>query len=181
LSGIYSHMYIFEPQPSSSRWRALTHRYIHNIHPGLEEHAVNDLTETIFRWCSDVFLTSGCVNPDTTPTLLRTQFGGQVQRIARAVCKLAQVTREEIMSTNFDVTAVDHGQAFDGQRMSDAFGDYGTSRGIVLCTTELGLRSTTRKGGREVGKMAEDGTIEGRLLLQPKVVLESVMDFLDPR
>jgi len=178
LSGIYSHMYLFEPQPSSSRWRALTHRYVHNLHPGLEEHAVNDLAETIFRWSSDVFITSGCVNPDTTPTLLRTSFSSQVQRIARAAYNVAQVTREEIMSTNFDVMGVDYGQAFDDHKMSDAFGDYGTSRGTVLCTTELGLRCTTRKGGREIGKLVEDGTIEGRLLLQPKVVLESVMDFL---
>jgi hypothetical protein len=172
---------VAEPQPSSSRWRALTHRYIHNLHPGLGENAVIDLTEAIFRWGSDVFLISGCVDPETIPTLLRARFGSQVQRIARAVCKVAQVTREEIMSTNFDLIAVGYGQAFDGQRMSDAFGDFGTSRGTVLCTTELGLTCTTRKGGREPGKMVEDGTIEGRLLLQPKVVLESVMDFLDPR
>jgi hypothetical protein len=81
------------------------------------------------------------------------------------------------MSTSFDVVAVEHSEPFDSKSMLDAFGDYGPSRGTVLCTTELGLRCTTRISGEP----ENEGTIERRLLLRPKVLLESVVDVLDPR
>jgi len=84
------------------------------------------------------------------------------------------------MSTNFDVVAVEHGQPFDGTEMTDAFEDYGTSMGAVLCTTDLGLRCSTRKSTGGSGQ-EQEGYVERRLLLRPKVVLESVVDVLDPR
>jgi len=58
-------------------------------------------------------------------------------------------------------------------------------RGNVLCTTELGLRCITRKGttsnisvnGEGGGKQGD--VFERRLLLLPKVVLDSAVDALD--
>lgn len=82
------------------------------------------------------------------------------------------------MSTNFDVVAVENGQVFEKREMTDAFEDYGTSSGAVLCTTDLGLSCATRKSA---GGMGHEGFVERRLLLRPKVVLESVADVLDPR
>lgn len=164
-----------EVQSTSSRWRALTHRHIQELHPRLEDFAVNDLIETIFRWSSDIFIISGCSNPQkasTTVEGLRGRFGTQVRRISNAVYKLAKITREEIMSTNFEVVAVEQGQGFDRKDMSDMFEDYGTSIGAVLCTTDLGLSCCARR---------QEGHIDRRLLLKPKVVLESVADVLDPR
>lgn len=81
------------------------------------------------------------------------------------------------MSTNFDVVAVENGQRFDGKEMTDAFEDYGTSVGAVLCTTDLGLSCSARKSGG----LGQEGFVERRLLLRPKIVLESVADVLDPR
>ncbi|EGN98679.1 hypothetical protein SERLA73DRAFT_181260 [Serpula lacrymans var. lacrymans S7.3] len=184
LAQIYSRMIQEEPQPMSSRWRALTHKHIHGLHPELEDYISNELTETIFRWSLDVFLISGSSNPQTVPSSrenFKSRFGAQVRRIAKAVYKLAQVTREEIMSTNFEVIAVESGKAFDAQEVVDAFEDYGTSKGAVLCTTELGLRCSTRKSPNETGKPEGEGCIERRCLLRPKVVLESVVEVLDPR
>jgi len=184
LSQIYSQMYLSEVQSTSSRWRALTHRHIQELHPRLEEFAVNDLIETIFRWSSDIFIISGVSNPQKASCSfegLRARFGTQVRRIANAVFKLAKITREEIMSTNFDVVAVEHGQSFDRKEMTDAFADYGTSVGAVLCTTDLGLSCSTRKSKGGVGQKEQEGNVERRLLLRPKVVLESVVDVLDPR
>ncbi|KAF7979114.1 hypothetical protein HWV62_43325 [Athelia sp. TMB] len=175
LSQIYTQMYGTEVQSTSSRWRALTHRHIQELHPRLEDFAVNDLIETIFRWSSDIFIISGCSNPQkasTTVEGLRARFGAQVRRVAGAVYKLAKITREEIMSTNFEVVAVPHGEGFDHREMSDAFEDYGSSVGAVLCTTDLGLSCCARRA---------DGFVDRRLLLKPKVVLESVADVLDPR
>lgn len=85
------------------------------------------------------------------------------------------------MSTCFEVVATDLGEAFNPGGMVDAFKDYGASRGSILATTELGLKCTTRKGGSEVVKAEQDVTLEQRILLAPKVVLESVLDVLDPK
>jgi hypothetical protein len=170
-----------EPQPTSSRWRALTHKFIHSLEPELQELAVNDLVDAMFRYSLDVFTVAGGVHAENGTSLkdsLRLRFSTQVQRIARAVCKLAQVTREEIMSTDFQALAIEHGSVFDGKRMADVFGDYGPSRGTVLCTSELGLSATTRRSSGDVD--SAEGIIERRLLLQPKVVLESVVDVLYP-
>lgn len=92
-------------------------------------------------------------------------------RIVKAVAGIAQICRQEIMSTNFDLVMIEPGQSFD-ERMVDAFGDYaGVSHGAVVATTELGLRRMTRRGipGRE-----EDRTVEQQLLVRPKVILDSV-------
>lgn len=84
------------------------------------------------------------------------------------------------MSTNFEVVGADSGRAFDAQEMVDAFEDYEASKGTVLCTTELGLRCSTRKATAEPSGSREENT-ERRLLLRPKVILESAVDMLDQR
>jgi hypothetical protein len=89
------------------------------------------------------------------------------------VCKLAQVTKEEILSTNFEVVAVNYTESFDSKTMQDPFGEYGPSEGSVLCTTELGLRLSTR-----ISVESGPSDFERRLLLRPKVLLESAMDVL---
>jgi hypothetical protein len=159
----------------------LTHRSIHKIQSDLDQHAAKEIADVILRWSSQILLISGCLNSDTMRDVLQDRFGEQVRRIAKAVCKLAHVIKEDILSTNFDIIAVGRDDAFDARLMSDTFGDHGTSRGPVLCTTELGLRCSTRKGtsGGSINAEAE-GFIEKRLLLRPKVLLESVVDVLDP-
>lgn len=182
LTQIYTHMFHSEPQPTSSRWRALTHKHIHELHPELNEYAINEMTETIFRWSLDIFLISGSTNPQPNPASrenFRARFGAQVKRISKAACRLAQVTKEEIMSANFEVIAADSGQSFDGQEMMDAFEDYRSSDGVVLCTTELGLRCSMSRATSDAP--ASEESIDRRILLRPKVVLESVVEVIDPR
>ena len=171
------YMWRLEPQPTSAKWRSLTHRHIHDLQPGLDQRVISELAQVIFRWSSNVFLISGCTpNPDNVCDNLQAHFGEQVQRIASAVCKLAHVIKEDIMSTNFDIIAVDRSEKFDGKDMCDALGDHGVSGETVLCTTQLGLRCLTRKspGGPE----KTEGAVERRLLLRPRVLLESVADAL---
>jgi hypothetical protein len=166
----------------SSRWRSLTHKFVYSSTPGLQKHAFGELVETIFRWSLDILVVAGSTHAENNSSLkdtLRSRFNAQVEHIARAVCKLAQVIREEIMSKNFEVLAVDHGGTFDSKRMADMFGDYGPSRGAILCTTELGLNAATRRSVGNLNVDSED-TIERQLLLQPKVVLESAVDVLYP-
>ena len=172
-----------EPQPTSSRWRALAHKHIHELHPELSNYAINEMTDTILRWTLDVFLISGCSNPQSTSAsreAFRTRFQAQVKRISKSACNLAQIAREEIMSASFEVVGAESGRAYDSQEIVDVFEDYGTSKGAVLCTTELGLRCSTHKATADTTSAPEE-SIERRLLLRPKVVLESAVDVIDQR
>jgi len=220
LGQLYSHMHLTEPQPTSAKWRALTHQHIHAIYPTLTDYSINELSDTILRWCGDIFLIANCHSfspshttaspssspptsispPTTTPPLtpsaqLRQLYLDQIRRISRAVMRLANVTREDIMSTSFEVAIADPSVAFQEGEMVDAFGDYSETHGRILVTMELGLKCVTRvidtidepangnsgQGQNEKGgsALAEEGILESRLLLQPKVVLESVLEVLD--
>lgn len=134
------------------------------------------------------------------PVLQAPMLRAQLRRIAEAVCKLARVTREEILSTSFEVISVESGGLFDEAGMLNAFRDHhellangnGHSNGKVngkgeggkiLCTTELGLKCTTRKG-KSITLVDSDADLkedlfEKRVLLPPKVVLDSAVDALE--
>lgn len=180
---------MIEPQPTSSRWRALTHRSIRTLYPGLEDYAVSELVTTMLRWTSAVFSVSGCSSSashdskDPVPSNLR----AQLRRVAEAVYKLAKVTREEILSTSFEVMLVESGGSFESADMANAFQEFHSlpspnpAGDRVLCTTELGLKCVTRKGKNSTSAGTEgDGDVfERRVLLQPKVVLDSAVDALE--
>ncbi|KAK2460280.1 hypothetical protein APHAL10511_007669 [Amanita phalloides] len=253
LSQIHRRMSLaaLEAQPTSSKWRALTHKNIHAVYPTLDDYAAQKLTDTIIRWSADVFLISGCtsIHDISSPTVsssppnprslstqasfaslasssvstastsnanstssstitnanattplresLKAHFGDQVRRLARSATRLATTLREEILSTSFDVIAMDHTHQFNPATMYDYMAPHaqaqpggvtngnngagtieGAASAAVLATTELGLLCTTRMGNREsIGD--EDVTIEKRLLLKPRVVLENVLEMLD--
>ncbi|KAH9484102.1 hypothetical protein JR316_0003582 [Psilocybe cubensis] len=223
LSQIYTHMHLTEPQPTSAKWRALTHQHIHSIYPTLTDYSVNELSDTILRWCADIFFIANghsfspssptiqspsssppiSISPpvsivsQTTSAHLRVLYLDQIRRISRAVLRLASITREEIMSTSFEVTIADPSGTFDDREMVDAFGEYGESHGLILVTMELGLKCVTRVApGLELPDLCDnteghggnngmllngkDGSmLESRVLLQPKVVLESVLEVID--
>ena len=228
LAQIYSHMHINEPQPTSAKWRSLTHQHIHAIYPTLTEYSVNELSDTILRWSADIFVVAGWQSfssPTSTngpiATVLRSLYLDQIKRISRSVLRLAKVAREDIMSTTFEVVVADPTHVFrdpsnseidleldlndgttnnldrEGLDMVDAFAEYGESKGRVLATMELGLRCITRVGSvggdrplKLIGEHSNtNGTsnagdsgetrFEKRMLLLPKVVLESVLEVLD--
>ncbi|KAH8832714.1 hypothetical protein DL96DRAFT_1811307 [Flagelloscypha sp. PMI_526] len=166
LTQLHSHMHMAEPQPVASRWRSLTHQHIRALHPDMDEIATDEMTETILRWAADVLVISGCPDSHT----LKSRFASQLKRITWSVARLTKVLREEIMSTNFDIFAIEGGQGFEHNLMKDAFGEYSRTSGSVLTTTELGVRCLTRM---------PDGSPERRVLLLPKVVVESVVDVLN--
>ncbi|KAH9944811.1 hypothetical protein B0H21DRAFT_438941 [Amylocystis lapponica] len=201
LSRVLAHMQASEPQATAARWRALTHRSIRMLYPGLEEYAISELVATMLRWSATVFVLSGSSpTADAAPAPL-VVLSAQLRRIAEAVYKLAWITREEILSTSFEVVLVPSGDAFEDGRMTNKMRDYeaclgeedgndgshargmanGGAAGKVLCTTELGLRCVTRKANsaclQEEG--GEDELFESRTLLMPKVVLDSAVDAIE--
>ena len=136
----------------------------------------------MLRWSAAVFDVSGCSPKDKSDASSST-LRAQLRRIAEAVYKLSLVTREDILSTNFEVVLVESGGAFDAVGMCNAFaeghdGADGKTGDRILCTTELGLKCTTRRGkGQAVAeKDSVDDMFERRTLLQPKVVLEEAVD-----
>jgi hypothetical protein len=187
LSQVYSHIFIagkvtttdrsagsrlvIEPQPLSSRWRAICHKHVHALYPGLKEYAAEELRETICRWTSDILVAACATNEATSRAWIRETFGEQVARIVKAVAAIAQICKEEIMSTNFNLVLVEAGQRFDERVMMDVFGEYGASHGPVVATTELGLRRMTRKS---IAGKEDDRAVEQQLLVRPKVILDSV-------
>ncbi|KAH9917818.1 uncharacterized protein B0H18DRAFT_1033174 [Fomitopsis serialis] len=204
LSRVLTHMQSSEPQATSARWRALTHRSIRMLYPGLEEYAITELVATMLKWSSTVFALAGS-SPTTEPSPALVP-STQLRRIAEAVYRLARVTREEILSTSFEVVLVESGETFDEGSMSNKMRDYeefiaddaasvhsyssgksggaragGANTGKVLCTTELGLRCMTRKSKR--ASTASDDNAEepfdNRILLLPKVVLNSALEAID--
>jgi hypothetical protein len=230
LAQIYSHMHINEPQPTSAKWRSLTHQHIHAIYPTLTEYSVNELSDTILRWSADIFVVAGWQSFSSSAstngpitTVIRSLYFDQIKRISRSVLRLAKVTREEIMSTTFEVVVADPTQIFHdssnseidleldlndgtpnnsergGLNMVDAFAEYGESKGRALATMELGLRCITRVGAAggdrplkstigehsnsngtsNAGGDSSETRFEKRMLLLPKVVLESVLEVLD--
>lgn len=177
------------------------------LYPGLEEYAVTELVATMLRWSSTVFSLAGSTaSPEPSSALV---LSAQLRRIAEAVYKLAKVTREEILSTTFEVVVVDGGDAFEEARMTNKMRDYedyladdnasaagrssasgngagktsSAQSGKVLCTTELGLRCVTRTANRgsTTGpeECADSELFETRLLLQPKVVLNSALEAIE--
>lgn len=132
---------------------------------------------------------SGCRLPTTegkdkegSLASLRTHL----RRIAEAVFNLARITREEILSTNFEIVLAESGHPFVSSGMANALDEfrYGAadgkmSQGNVLCTTELGLRCTTKKGKSSHTTTEGEDLFERRILLRPKVVLDSTVDALD--
>ncbi|KAI0734110.1 hypothetical protein C8Q72DRAFT_873183 [Fomitopsis betulina] len=205
LSRVLTHMQDSEPQATSARWRALTHRSIRMLYPGLEEYAITELVATMLRWSSTIFALAGSSPTlEPSPALVPST---QLRRIAEAVYRLARVTREEILSTGFEVVLVDSGETFNEGAMSNKMKHYeeviaaddseivqsqstvrsgggranGADTGKVLCTTELGLRCVTRKS--KSGSAASEDNVEepfeSRILLLPKVVLDSALDALD--
>ncbi|KAF8126934.1 hypothetical protein EV363DRAFT_1517742 [Boletus edulis] len=183
LTQLYAHMFQSGGlrHPAGEHWRTSISTV---LHPELADYAVNEMTDTIFRWSLDLFLICGYTGPQSNPSFreaFRTRFGSQVKRISKSACRVAQIIREEIISTNFEVIGADSGRTFDAQEMVDAFEDYGTPRGTVLCTTELGLRCSTNKATNLEPSASREENIERRLLLRPKVILESAVDMLDQR
>ena len=162
----------------------MSHRYIHSIYPYLDDYSSNELAETMYRWSADILLIAGGQNDKGSLTSrdgLRARFGDQIRRITKTTCKLAQVTKEEIMSTCFEIVAIEHSDTFDPRRMADSFSEYGASTGNIVTTTELGLQCRTRRGITYSERGSVDNGTETRVLLAPRVILESVLDFVDPR
>ena len=147
----------------------MTHRYITTLFPTLEDQALEDLVDDTLRWAMDILILSGTPIPKDN---LRNRFESQLRRIAQSALRIAAVTKEQVLSTNFEVISVEVGRDFERKHMVNLFDEYyagGAKDGNgerVLCTTEVGLRCYSGDGADE------------RTLVQPTVILESVVQVI---
>ncbi|KAF7327660.1 CRAL-TRIO-N domain-containing protein [Mycena kentingensis (nom. inval.)] len=175
LSQVYSHIFFSEPQPTSARWRAITHRHVHTLYPGLAEYSAEELKETMCRWSADILLAAGAES--MSRLWVKETFGDQVGRMVRAVLAFSKHCKEGILSSNFDMVVIEGNQVFDGRVMVDLFEQSEGGEGVrVLATTELGLRRMTRRTERE--DAAEEGTVEHSVLVKPRVFTENALAIL---
>ena len=160
---------VIEPQPTSSRWRSLTHRYVTTFFDTLEQQAQKDLVDDALRWSTDILTLFGTPIPTDD---LRNRWESQLQRIAQAALWIAKATKEQVLSTNFEVITVQVGKEFERKHMVNLFDPHytGGAKGgdgeRVLCTTEVGLMCFSGNG------------VDERTLVQPVVVLESVVQII---
>ena len=93
--------------------------------------------------------------------------------------RVNKIVDEDTTSRDFEVMAVLPATAFDATTMEDSYDDGeltkagGNKITKVLCATDLGLRKKTRVG------MTGEKQWETKILLKPKVALESVVDIMD--
>lgn len=183
-----------EPQPTSSRWRALTHSHIRSLSPNIDSLATSEVTDTCLRGIANVLSAAGAPDPlDALLTRASTLYRAQLRRIAELANRFSFVLREGTMSTDFQPLFVESVREFNPSMMENLYASAagtsseagsgavmnGTSRGRVLCTTEIGLQCLTNKG-RDNGKEFNAQTIERRVVLKPRVVLENIVQMLDP-
>jgi len=176
---LHTRLHAIEPQATSSRWRALTLTHLRVLNPRLEDAAVHDFVTQILRAWADILVLCGGAPSEFTLDALRSRYGAQTQRVVRSACTLAQTLHEDVISTNFEVILAEQGRDFDASRMTNAFGTFGEASDVVLCSTELGLRCSTKKNARAAADGLVEGTVDQTMLLLPKVILEGVADILD--
>jgi hypothetical protein len=121
------------------------------------------------RWSMDILTLSGTPIPKEN---LRNRFESQLQHIAQSTLRIAAVTKEQVLSTNFEVVSVEFGRDFERKHMANLFDEYYTGGAKdgngerILCTTEVGLKCFSGSGADE------------RTLVQPTVILESVVQVI---
>lgn len=136
-----------------------------------------EVTDTALRGVANVLSAAGFGEVDALLTRATTRHRTQLRRVSELANRLAFVLREGTMSTDFQPMFVESVREFSALSMENVYEGYGTSRGRVLCTTEIGLQALTNKG--KDGKDFSAATVERRVVLKPRVVLESVVQMLD--
>lgn len=128
----------------------------------------------------DILLAAGCTAPKSDITsAFSSKFAEKLSFLVSLAMRVNKIIGEDVTSGDFEVLAVEPKDAFDVTTMEDSYDDGGSARGKsdnvpkVLCATDLGLRKKTRVG------MTGEKQWETKVLLKPKVALESIVEIMD--
>lgn len=152
-----------EPQPTTSRWRALTYMHARTLFPPQSQPRSSPspfvtLNENNLRGLLAILAISGCTDSrGVHRDPLRARFGGAIARIGERAERLAGVVKEGVMSGVFEITwvpakGVSTGAGwkekeerwFDWASMENVYAGHGSERSKVLCTVEFGLACIQR-------------------------------------
>jgi len=160
LSKIFDHMHHTEPQPTTSRWRALTYSHACALLSSSATSPFHAIADTNLRGLLSILAISGCTDPKGIHRdPLRERFGQSLARIGERAERIALAIKEGVMSASFDVLWVGTGKQRDktasgpGQRtfepsvMDNVYAGHGVEKGNVLCTVEFGLICVKRITG----------------------------------
>ncbi|EMD34021.1 hypothetical protein CERSUDRAFT_117535 [Gelatoporia subvermispora B] len=181
LNGVFEHMHRAEPQPTSSRWRALTYTHARALLPtpagGGQADPLRNLLDTNIRGLLAILALSGCTDSrGTHREPLRARFGAALVRIGQSAERIASAMKEGVMSTVFQVTWIpprgtkrkekekEPERWFDWATMENIYAGHASERSRVLCTVELGLTCTRRTGptaGDSDSTSQENGSLNG--------------------
>ncbi|KAI0707079.1 hypothetical protein C8Q76DRAFT_629279 [Earliella scabrosa] len=203
---LFERMQREEPQPTTSRWRALTYKHARSllarprqssepsspdtITPSPFNSApasivstsslpppLLSLTEANLRGVIAILALSGCTDArGLHRDPLRARCGSALSRISARAERISTVVKEGVLSGLFEVVWPEGDRWFDWNAMENVYAGHCNERCRVLCTVELGLAFERRLPEEEV---EESGSkVVRNLLLKPKVLLESVVDIL---
>jgi hypothetical protein len=170
---VYDDTCVLEAQAISGRWRALTNAYAHNHD---ENQLIALVTPHLAGHFSNIMLAAGCsVAPDVLRASVEKKLSDRIVLLFKLALQLNKIVMEEITSADLRTVIVPFETTYSAEQMEDAYvdGDPATGGVRVLCTTDLGLRRRTR--------MATSGEKQwdDKLLLKPKVALQTVVDSMD--
>ncbi|KZT05473.1 uncharacterized protein LAESUDRAFT_813572 [Laetiporus sulphureus 93-53] len=167
IARTYERMVSSENHRVAARWRMLAHKY-QEPQPATGRQWEDDLTEKLQFCISAVFLVArGEYDPEKEED--------NVRIIVRAALRVRKMIREDISSSDYQITVPVVGESFDPESMTDHYATKGSIPPVgarLLCPYELGLRRVDRR--------EEDGTMVVRpvTLVRSKVLLESAINEL---
>ncbi|KAN0081721.1 hypothetical protein V8E55_009345 [Tylopilus felleus] len=180
IDAIYQSVHEKEAQAIAGRWRALTRAHVPSTPLDDSQLAFQIATKVIISGLADILLTTGCTAPKSDITsALTSKFAEKLSFLVSLAMRVNKIVGEDVTSGDFEVLAVPPATAFDVTAMEDSYDDGRSSKAKgnnipkVLCATDLGLRKKTRMG------MTGEKQWETKVLLKPKVALESVIEIMD--
>ncbi|KAH7912717.1 hypothetical protein BJ138DRAFT_1003906 [Hygrophoropsis aurantiaca] len=175
LDTVYSRIRNSEAQAIAGRWRALTRAHIQPTQLD-ESQSTATLVTAIVDGLSSILIAAGCTAPrqDLCDALSK-KFNDKIALMIGLAIRINRIIGEDVTSGNLEIVAIQSAAPFDKNNMEDAYEDGHTepTNSRVLCPTDLGLRRLTRAA------INGQSHWEEKLLLKPKVALESVVDNMD--
>ncbi|EIW80585.1 hypothetical protein CONPUDRAFT_57878, partial [Coniophora puteana RWD-64-598 SS2] len=172
LKTVWEHIRAREVQAVSGKWRALTIASLNTADGG-------SIIKGVLRDIRSILVAAKCTTPTSDiRASLEAKYASQIGIMEKMATDVRKNIGEDVTSTDFEVFFTHTGSDFDPESMADAYNDESPTqseqnRGRVLCPTDLGLlqRTNTARG--------KDAKWSVKLLLKPKVALESVIDALE--
>lgn len=141
-----------------------------------------EITSRIISGLADVLLAAGCTGSTAELTAaLAAKFTEKISFLVSLAVRVNKIVGEDVTSGDLEVLAVMPATPFDAASMEDSYDDgtpassAGGAARRVLCATDLGLRKRTRVA--MTGEKEKQWEI--KMLLKPKVALESVVEIMD--